>query len=508
MANARGLYARSLDIKDAEAVAVRRIPADDKMKRLLQNSVRDLGAGYPFLASLAGSDSVFYHAVMTDQFPVLATDGVAIYLNAAPGGWFDPKWNDDNRVFSHAHEVLHIMREDCLWQHTYAQLGYVPVPRTPTCPDGRLPFKLEYWQACTDAIINSGLIADKVGEPLKGCITHPAITWATSTGEAYAIIYQENEKGGGQGQEPGQGDGQGQGQGKPPPNARDPLAGDQRAPGSMGDPEGDSSEEASQPQDRHQAAEALQRGTAERQVALKRAISAARQAGTEATFSEQMTERAREPGVDWRSYMQGFLARAMGNSAYDFRRPARPPQVRELVGEQAFFAPSRGGNGCNHIASFGDVSGSIGEDEHMAILSSMCEMARDLNPKTISVTWCCTRIHRVDVFDGVPGEDELVDFYAKNPIPRGGGTSFIPPFEMLADVANGGTSLLPGNMSNDAMVALLDAGKPDGVIYFTDLDGPFPREKPDYSVLWVSVDPNMRHPWGERVDVDPQELLP
>jgi hypothetical protein len=500
MTNARALYERNDSVAERESVAdtaVKRVEATEPMKRMLHDSNRDLGAGYPFLASLASSDSVFYHAVHTDKFPMLAMDGIAVYLNTGENGWFAKKWSADNRVFAHAHEVMHIMREDVLWDHTYKTLGHVPVPRTPTCPDGRLPYNADYYAMSTDCIINSGLIADRVGEMPKGGVTHPAITWESSLGEAYAIIYQEQEK-----------KKQGQGQGaSPPPNARDPMRGDQQAPGSMGDPQGDSSEEASQPQNRQASIEEVARSAPERQVAIRRAISAARQAGHGTSALEAMTEAARQPGIDWRSYMQGFLARAAGNSAYDWSRPSRPPQVRELLGEQAFFAPSRGGHGCNHIGFTGDTSGSIQEEEHRAMLSSLCEMARDLNPRFITVTWCDDAIQRVDVFDGVPGEDALVDFYKTNPIPRGGGTSFVPPFEMYDGLKDGSAAGIPQNVPNHTVTELLDAGPPDGVIYFTDLYGPAPADKPEYPVLWVSVQPNVKHPWGERVDVDPKELL-
>jgi predicted metal-dependent peptidase len=47
----------------------------------------------------------------------------------------------------------------------------------------------------------------------------------------------------------------------------------------------------------------------------------------------------------------------------------------------------------------------------------------------------------------------------------GGGTSFVPAFEWTK-------KNLPS--------------KPDGLIYFTDLEGVFPNEPPDYPVLWVT----------------------
>ena len=474
---------------DTEPTPCKRVKPTPAQERMLQNAMRDLMAGYPFLGSLSASDSVRYHAVQTSDFPIAATDGVGIYLNTNPKGFFDGKvWDEDHRVFVIAHEILHIVREDTAARFTAMTVGAVNVPRTPACPNGILPYDEGIYQRAMDAIINATLVADGVGKPLKGCVLHPAITPAMSTGEAYAILW--NEK---------QGQGQGQGQG-------DPLGGDVTDPGAMGDPHGDSSEAASHPQNPQDALKALEQSAPERQVAVDRAINAARQAGAGSCHAEALVARSREPGIDWRSYIQGFLARAAGNSAWDFRKPARPPILRALVGEDTFYAPSRGGHGCNHVVFVGDTSGSIGPDEHRAMLGALCEMMAEVNPRTVTVVWCDDEVQRVDVFDGTPGADTLDSYYAVNPIPQGGGTSFVPPFEMMDSVSNGGTLHVPARTPDHAVGALLDAGKPDGLIYFTDLYGHAPDDKPDYPVLWVAVT-DEPHPWGERVTVNPQEMM-
>lgn len=473
-----------------------RVAPSAQQRKMLQNAMRDLMAGYPFLASLSASDSVRYHVVAESSFPIAATDGVGIYLNARPEGYFDErKWTDDHRVFALAHEVLHVMREDIPARYACLTVGFVNVPRTPVCPTGQLPFNDGIYQRAMDAVINATLVADNVGKPLPGVVLHPAITPDMSTGQAYAILYQENQ-GKSQGKsQPGQGQGQG-----------DPMGNDTRDPGSMGDPYGDSSEASSQPQDPQDAARALAQGAPERQVAIDRAVNAARQAGAGTSHAEAMTAASREPGIDWRSYIQGFLARAAGNSAWDFRRPSRPPLLRGLVGETPFYSPARGGNGCNHVVFVGDTSGSIGEDEHRAMLATVCEMMRDLNPRYLSVVWCDSAVQRVDMFSGTPGADALEEFYNRQPIPRGGGTSFVPPFEMMDSVSVGGTLHMPSSMPSQDVGDLLDAGSPDGLIYFTDLYGSAPAEKPDYPVLWVAVT-EKPHPWGERVTINPAELV-
>lgn len=495
MSNAASTHLRNTGSATPELVkhGIQRVPWNREMTLRFQESMRDLMAGYPFLASLASSDSVRYHAVRTDLFPIAATDGVGIYFNVnPPSAWFDQKkFTADHRVFAHAHEVLHVVREDVLWKITHSNFGYVPVPRTPDTPDGRLPFVNEVWGLSTDAIINATLVKDRVGKPIDGVFFHKDIKPDTSTGEAYAIIYRETNGGQNLGKT---GNGQG---------GSDPLGHDQQGPGSMGDPYGDDSAESSQPQDQGEAMRSLQASAAERKVAVARAKSAARQAGVGTSNAEQMVEASNPPAIDWRSYFQGWMARAAGNSAWDFRRPARPPIVRELMGDEPFFAPSRGGHGLNHMVLCGDTSGSIGPDEHRATLGTIAGMVRELNPRFVTIIWCDSAIQRVDTFRGTPTEDEIMDTYRHVPIPDGGGTSFIPPFQLIEQIMVGGCSQVP---NEDAIPDLLDAGKPDGLCYFTDLYGQAPAEAPPYPVLWACTT-QQPAPWGEWVHVDPQELL-
>ena len=496
-----------------------RVEATETMKKMVSGSMRDMLTGYPLLASFASSDAVFYHAISDKDAPMALTDGAAIYFNTAKDGWFDgSKWNADERVFVHAHEVVHLMREDCLNGAIMRMTGTVPVPRTPAYPDGRLPYKEELYQCACDAIINSALLADKVGKMPKGGFVHPGITHQMTTGEAYAVLWTEDQQNQqnqqnnppppNQPNQPNQSQGgssPGGGGNSPPPsqapNANDPMAGDARRPGSMGDPQGDSSDEASQPRDPAQALKDLQKGAADRALARERAESRARQQGAGTSHIEAMVKRVNEPGVDWRSYFKGFLARAAGNSAYNWQRPSRPPLLRD----EPYFAPARAGHGANHIVWVGDTSGSIQEAEHRKALAALVEMLGDINPRTLSVVWCDSAVQRVDMFTGGVTSDAVDDFYARNPIPRGGGTDFCPPFEMIASISQGGTEHVPADMPGHLLGDLLDAGEPDGLAYFTDLHGGAPPEAPPYPVLWVATT-TAPNPWGDRVNVDPQEI--
>jgi predicted metal-dependent peptidase len=69
----------------------------------------------------------------------------------------------------------------------------------------------------------------------------------------------------------------------------------------------------------------------------------------------------------------------------------------------------------------------------------------------------------------------------------------------LADVGGrGGTDLRPVFEE-----AFLGGRKMDGVIYFTDGEGPFPERTPRVPVLWVLTKPgDFACPWGERARLE------
>jgi hypothetical protein len=69
----------------------------------------------------------------------------------------------------------------------------------------------------------------------------------------------------------------------------------------------------------------------------------------------------------------------------------------------------------------------------------------------------------------------------------------------------GGALHVPDNMPSHQLADLLEAGEPDGLAYFTDLEGRAPDKAPSYPVLWVATT-KAHHPWGDRVTVDPKEM--
>lgn len=495
-----------------------RVPVNNRKADQLRAAHRDMLAGYPYLGSLASSDSVPYHAVRTDQFRWLGTDGVAVLLNDTPDGFFsDPGWvpvpedapksaittllnpgqpvapnpnsnrqpmDDDERIFGVSHEILHIAREDAYWNYTYELQGYVPVPKSQDAPDGRFPYDRESFELTADAQINSALIADRVGKAPKGAYTNPKVNYSMPFGDAYAIVHAERMKN--PPPPPGPGNGPDGGGGTPPlgPSKHNQGGGDLLKPGQAGDPFGESTDPndpGNQPSSPAEAAQRIAEGRAEREAMHQRAQEVARQMGSGSCAVEVMVTKARVPHVDWRDYVWGFFSRAGGVSAWDWKRPQKIPLLRA---DHPYFAPARGGHGVGHIVLVMDTSGSVGIPETRVFLGSAADMLESLKPRELTIIFCDSDIQRVDAAD-------VSDSFESYDVPKGGGTSFIPPFDYVAEHFTG-------------------EDKPDALIYLTDLYGRAPEQEPPYPVLWLSVsdrtEPVSGGRWGETVKVPVSDL--
>ena len=71
------------------------------------------------------------------------------------------------------------------------------------------------------------------------------------------------------------------------------------------------------------------------------------------------------------------------------------------------------------------------------------------------------------------------EFILPRKIVGGGGTRFTPVFDW----------------------AEMQDGQPDLLVYFTDADGQFPQQMPQYPVLWL-VKGKSPVPWGQRVQLN------
>jgi hypothetical protein len=172
------------------------------------------------------------------------------------------------------------------------------------------------------------------------------------------------------------------------------------------------------------------------------------------------TTRAAEHVMDWRAALALFAARAR-SAVHTWSRPSRrfPTRIFEVPGRS--WAPRRSENPRLLVAIDTSLSMTVAELE---------EIARQLvvlgDRATVIVAECDAAVARV--------------------YPFGGKLEFV--------VGRGGTDLRPVFAPE-----VLGAHDVDGVVYFTDGDGPFAKEPAPVPTLWVLTKPHaFRCPWGER----------
>jgi predicted metal-dependent peptidase len=164
--------------------------------------------------------------------------------------------------------------------------------------------------------------------------------------------------------------------------------------------------------------------------------------------------------VDWRDALRAFVARARA-PVHTWSRPSRrfPGRLGEIPGRayrpRPVLRPT--------ILVAIDTSLSMTERE-------LAEIARQLRPMSehaqLIIVECDAAIARVYPFRGVVGS-----------VKGRGGTDLRPVFD----------------------ARFLESRGADGVVYFTDGEGPFPERPPHVPVLWMLTKPaTFACPWGQR----------
>ena len=183
---------------------------------------------------------------------------------------------------------------------------------------------------------------------------------------------------------------------------------------------------------------------------------------TPGSLVEELTGTARTPEsfVDWRTALAMFTARARAPT-HTWSRPSRrfPDRPFEIPGRT--YRPRRSDEPCLLAAIDTSLSMTLPELEevvrHLALVN---ERAR------LVVAECDVEVTRVYPFSGT--------------IERVSG--------------RGGTDLRPVFAPS-----VIDAHGVDGVVYFTDGEGPYPEAPPRIPTLWVLTKPqSFGCPWGER----------
>jgi predicted metal-dependent peptidase len=368
-------------------------------------------------------------AWFTDKVPVAATDDKFMYIN--PESFL--KYTLQERVFIACHEISHAVFGHCTLMHGLRRAGKVAYP------DGKtLPFDPDLFQVAMDLVINDILVESKVGEMPKDALHDPKLVAAQdSVLDAYRKVYKDQEKNGGKGggKKPQGGKGfdqhldPGQGEGKDPETAK------------------------------------AERNDASWQAGVAAAMESAKLQGKLPAALERLFTKVMEPQVDWQDKLRTALARRLGNSGASWDS-LDPQLVVRGIG-----APGRIAYGAGAIWVACDTSGSITQAMLDKFLSETAGILDDVRPRRMVLMQCDAAVQDIR-------ECESSSDLQAIKIAGGGGTSFVPVFEKIAE----------------------DNERPDAVIYFTDMYGSFPPP-PDYPVIWASITKNAQAPFGDLVEV-------
>jgi predicted metal-dependent peptidase len=197
---------------------------------------------------------------------------------------------------------------------------------------------------------------------------------------------------------------------------------------------------------------------------LAAAAQRAREAGKLSGQLARLTEAALAAQVSWRALLAQYLSQAARDD-YTWLRPSRR--------EGDVILPSlRSHSGDIHVAI--DVSGSVTEKDLAEFLGELNAL-KGTTPVRITLFACDSELAA-----GAPWTFEPWDeLRLPQQFAGGGGTSFAPVFDWIARHGQ----------------------QPDTLLYFTDAEGEFPKDAPNYPVLWL-VKGKAPVPFGRRIQLN------
>jgi predicted metal-dependent peptidase len=178
----------------------------------------------------------------------------------------------------------------------------------------------------------------------------------------------------------------------------------------------------------------------------------------------RMIDHLLQPQLPWRMLLARYLTPSARDD-FSYMRPSR------RQGE--FILPSLRSHQIDLVIAI-DTSGSIGEAELEEFLSEVNAIKGQIRAR-ITLHACDAALAESGPWLFEPWEDLRLPEDFKG----GGGTSFKPVFDWVRQQG------MP----------------PETLVYFTDAEGEFPEEIPDYHVVWL-VKGKAKVPWGQRIQLN------
>lgn len=382
------------------------------------------------------------------------TDMKKLYVNPE----YISQLNTEETQFALAHEALH-----CALSHFARRLHRV---------------KLRWDMAC-DYAINPILIDEGLKPPPH---IHYLREYKGMTAEEIYPLLQDNENDAdnelGQNNEQGDGEqGEQSDQGEAKDTENQKLNSQQQSDGQRGKGQTGEGKESEQT-DSSSGGESTQKEppptpnndeiqslTAQWQQRLAGAAQQALQAGKLSQAMARLVDHLLQPQLPWRMLLARYMS-ATAREDYSYTRPS------SRRGEPAIYPRLR-----SHMVDIVvalDISGSIATKEIREFLAEVDQIKAQVRAR-IALHAC-----DVEVSDKGPWKFEPWD-ELKLPIQfeGGGGTRFTPVFDWV---------------ENQEM-------RPDLLVYFTDAEGEFPEQEPQYPVIWL-VKGKAPVPWGQRIQLN------
>lgn len=155
------------------------------------------------------------------------------------------------------------------------------------------------------------------------------------------------------------------------------------------------------------------------------------------------------PVVDWSALVQNLLSE--DDTDYTFSQPDR-----RFLGDDFMLPAMQSWDKLKDVVFAYDTSGSISQDDLNAYYMETLNLFSNFSSLQGWIAVCDAYLHHFGEANPQMGFDDF-NFYG------GGGTAFEPVFEKIKEK----------NM------------KPKALFYFTDLEGSFPYEEPEYPVFWL-----------------------
>jgi len=208
---------------------------------------------------------------------------------------------------------------------------------------------------------------------------------------------------------------------------------------------------------------------AEVKVTVAEAAEAALSQGKMPAAVAKMVGDMLKAKVNWKDVLRRFVS-SVHKAQVTWSRPNR----RLLA--QGIRLPGTLKTGMGSLVIGFDSSGSIYADDALTaqFLSEIDSICNEVKPERIYVVFCDSKVQRVEEMDD--SDMSHAFSHLKGLVKGGGGTDFRPVFDWVAE--------------NDI--------QPAALIYLTDMEGYFPKDAPDYPVMWAKTTDHAA-PWGDDV---------